>query len=118
MIPTRKTDRMFERAAAAALDSNLRSKHGAVLVRGGKILAVGCNSDRSVAHGRMVPTMHAEVAAVVAAGLDRTHTRRRARVTHQHQHHAPGAGPGHTPDRTVVWCLKCEEQDAVSVREE
>ncbi len=66
--PTKRINRNFELATSVALHSQMTQKHGAVLVRGGKVIGRGfnscspvracaCNSTQSV-------FMHAEMAAI------------------------------------------------------
>ena len=60
-------DRFLTLAAAEAERSSLETKHGSLLVRGGKILGSGHNSDRS--HYKAAPgdssmvSLHSEVRA-------------------------------------------------------
>lgn len=56
-------------AAAEAAQSTLETKHGALVVRGGKVLGSGHNSDRSRLGATNVVSLHSEVAAVRAAGV-------------------------------------------------
>lgn len=64
-----RTLRHLMEAAAVAEASLLEIKHGAILVRGGKVLGRGCNSDRSrlaAVAGAVWNTvaLHSEVAAL------------------------------------------------------
>ena len=58
-------------AATEAENSTLEIKHGAVLVRGGKVISVGHNSDRSrlssMPGAMNAISLHSEVAALHAA---------------------------------------------------
>ena len=67
-----RTETMMLLAATEAELSTLEIKHGAVLVRSGKIIASGHNSDRSrmsdmPGTGSNTVSMHSEVAALHAA---------------------------------------------------
>ena len=68
-MPSR-TDRFLLAAAAEAEQSTLETKHGSLLVRGGKVLGSGHNSSRSrkqVLPGESnVISLHSEVAAAAA----------------------------------------------------
>ena len=67
-------DKLFGAAAQEAQESTQPIKHGAVLVRSGKVIGRGHNSDRSrqttVRRGNMhanAPALHSEVAALANA---------------------------------------------------
>ena len=57
--------RFLNMAAVAAEQSPLETKHGSLLVRGGKIIGSGCNSDRSrvqnVPGDSNIISLHSEV---------------------------------------------------------
>lgn len=66
-MPSRH-DRFLTAAAAEAEQSTLETKHGSLLVRGGKVLGSGHNSSRSrlaaLPRQSNVPSLHSEVAAM------------------------------------------------------
>ena len=61
------------RAAAEANHSELKNKHGALLVRSGKVIGSGCNSSRSrlsqMPGDVNAVSLHSEVAALHASGM-------------------------------------------------
>lgn len=67
--PLSKRDKaMLARAAEVAKQSSCKQKHGAILYRGGRVLAVGVNSQRNEHPSMEIDpteyTYHAEVAAM------------------------------------------------------
>ena len=56
-----KHTRFLTLAAEVATDSQLETKHGSILVRGGKVLGAGHNSSRSRLAGSNVMSLHSEV---------------------------------------------------------
>ena len=59
-------------AANVAEGSQLEIKHGSVLVRGGKTIGSGFNSDRSRIGGTNMVALHSEVCLTNAAIMQRT----------------------------------------------
>lgn len=67
--------RYFEMAKAAAANSEHNFKHGAVLVRGGKVIAMSFNKTRHVSWMKSksdFPSLHAEVGALLNMPKDKT----------------------------------------------
>ena len=52
------------KAAELAANSSMPSKHGCLLVKGGKILSSGFNSNRTRVNGGNVCSIHAEIASL------------------------------------------------------
>lgn len=48
------SNKLLKAAAEASSSSPMSSKHGAILVSGGKVVAVGANSRRTYARGEVV----------------------------------------------------------------
>lgn len=67
-----KQQRMLARASSIAEASTCNQRHGAIVVKGGRVLSVGINRDKNhpenVPHPKTQAAVHAEVAAVKACG--------------------------------------------------
>lgn len=63
LLPTR-IRKFINLATAEAHKSDMEFKHGAVLVKGGGVIAAGCNLNRTRIQGRNVPSLHAEICAL------------------------------------------------------
>ena len=73
--PLSNRDRnMLDRAIVIAAQSTCKQKHGAVIYKGGRVLAVGINSTRNQHPTMEIEavnyTYHAEIAAIRAAGRE------------------------------------------------
>ena len=68
-----RLEALLLRAAAEANHSELKNKHGALLVRSGKVIGSGCNSSRSrlsqMPGDVNAVSLHSEVAALHASGM-------------------------------------------------
>ena len=68
MTYTKPNHRQLERAISLARLSQMRQKHGAVIVRGGRILGVGINTERNSPAVKGIPnggfSQHAEMNAL------------------------------------------------------
>ena len=59
-----KTLIFLNAAALVAADSDMNSKHGALLVNNGKVRATGCNEQRTRIGGKNYCSVHAEMACI------------------------------------------------------
>lgn len=62
-MPSRE-ERLTIKLMEVAERSNMFNRHGAVLVKGGKIYACGSNSTRGCINGNAVTSIHAEIDAI------------------------------------------------------
>jgi deoxycytidylate deaminase len=59
-----RVDRFIRLAANIALKSLMEFKHGAVLVKGGRVISTGYNTPRTCINGKDIPSLHAEIAVL------------------------------------------------------
>ncbi len=59
-----KVFKFFDKASQEALKSDMPQKHGAVIVKGGKVVVSGHNQNRTRLNQRTICSIHAEVLAL------------------------------------------------------
>lgn len=67
-MSSHRTEYFLSLAASIAQSSDVDGfNHGAIIVKGGKIIASGCNQTRTRLHKKNVTSAHAEVVALMNA---------------------------------------------------
>ena len=67
---TKKQLRMIDMLTEQALKSDMRSLHGAAIVKNGKVISHGYNSTRICVNGSFVTSTHAEISVLYKALAD------------------------------------------------
>lgn len=72
-----RAEKLFDYAKTVAMTSDYKFRHGAILVRGGKIIRASCNKSRAVwftnkYHSKGTGSLHAEIGCVLNMEKDRT----------------------------------------------
>jgi tRNA(Arg) A34 adenosine deaminase TadA len=68
----RRTQRFMSLAMREAMKSSMKFRHGAVLAKGGKVVGVGHNHNRTCFKGLSVTSVHAEIEALDGKSLNTT----------------------------------------------
>lgn len=64
MLSARRIQRFLAVARREAMKSSMKFRHGAVLVKGGRVVGSGFNQDRTCLNGLFVTSVHAEINAL------------------------------------------------------
>jgi tRNA(Arg) A34 adenosine deaminase TadA len=72
MLSARRIQRFLTLAMREAMKSSMKFRHGAVLIKGGKIVGSGYNQDRTCLNGLFVTSLHAEISALKDKSLTAT----------------------------------------------